>query len=114
MSIKGTCAACGFVFLLDFGLNCPACRMTARIEKVKQTFAPIDPLRTALGIERLSDTVSQLDKVEAAQWYWHGTTDYPGRLCAPNKIEKTEVPEKCKIPNDKASQIYELRRIFRL
>ena len=110
MSIKGTCAVCGFAFLLEYGFQCPACHMTARIEKVKQTFAPIDPLRTALGIERLSDTVSQLDK----EWYWHGATDYPGRLSTPNKIEKTEVPEKCKIPNDKASQIYELRRIFRL
>jgi hypothetical protein len=105
--IIATCAVCHTRFdaaLISTG--CPTCR----IERVKQTFKPIDPLRTALGIERLSDTVSQLDK----EWYWHGATDYPGRLSTPNKIEKTEVPEKCKIPNDKASQIYELRRIFRL
>jgi hypothetical protein len=113
MSIKGTCAACGFVFLLDFGLNCPACRMTARIEKVKQTFAPINPLRTALGIDKsLRESLSDIKDKELAEWHWHGEQYY-----RPSDIDKeadAEVPEKCKIPNDKASQIYELRRIFRL
>ena len=50
MSIQGTCKDCGFTFLLEFGVDCPRCNLAERTERVKRIFAPVDPLRTALGM----------------------------------------------------------------
>ena len=93
MSIKGTCAVCGFVFLLEYGLQCPACHMTARVERVRQTFAPIDPLRTALAVH-----------LNTEGYQWHGTAW---------TYEETPDNPKYRIPQDEAEQIWQLRRLFR-
>jgi hypothetical protein len=94
MSIKGTCAVCGFVFLLEYGLQCPACHMTARVERVRQTFAPIDPLRTALAVH-----------LNTEGYRWHGGTRVYDVL--------EDTPE-YHIPTTEADQVYQLRRLFRI
>ena len=98
--IIAECAKCHFRFDILFGVDCPQCRT----EAVKQAFAPLDPLRTALGVGLVSDT--ELEGV----WHWHGAPDKHFE----NKTEQAEVPRDCKMPKDEAAQIYELKRRFRL
>jgi hypothetical protein len=116
--IMGRCEKCGHVFDVLLGFNCPAC-VAWRTERVREAFAPIDPLRTALGIHGLRED-AELDGV----WHWHGDPgefyrkmqhreEYPGRLCAPNE-NQAEVPRGCKMPTSEEAQVYELKRRFRL
>jgi hypothetical protein len=105
--IKGTCSVCGFVFLLDYGLACPACHMTARVERVRQTFAPIDPLRTALGITGINYEVK--DEAEDLKRFWHGM-----RQTEEEPEVKDTAPKGCKLPLGSAAQIYELKRMRKL
>lgn len=101
-SIIGTCQKCGYRY--DFlRSNCPNCRLQA----MQKAFAPIDPLRTALGIQGLRED-AELDGV----FHWHGE-EYPGRLCAP-KESFAEIPQGCKMPKSEDGQIYELKRLFKL
>jgi len=89
-----------------YAYGCPGCR-AARVAKA---FAPVDPLRTALGIERLSSTVSQIDKE-----YYHGTPRWSVR---DNEVEQVQEAErddpKFYIPVGEVNQVYQLRRMFRL
>lgn len=112
--IVGTCATCGMRFDVLMGFDCPNCRRGA----VEATFAPVNPLRTALGV------TGQKFPKNAQQWeqakeellmrgiVWHGPE--PGlNPCA--EIDLGEpTPKGCKMPVGDASQIYELRRMFRL
>ncbi len=100
-NITGKCATCGCTFDVLLGIACPSCR-------VRKAFAPLDPLRTALGIQGLRED-AELDGV----WhYWHGE-EYPGRLSAPN-ASPTEMPQGCKMPKSEDAQVYELKRLFKL
>ena len=124
MSMQGVCAKCGFVFLLDYGLECPACVLAARAENVRKTFAPVDPLRTALGIHgsfRIKDgKVVPLSREELEEgsrgMRWHG--EEPSYLRGERLVEPwnsaPDIPAECKVPLGEAAQIYELRRLFRL
>ena len=71
--LKGTCSTCGFLFLLEYGLSCPACNLADRTERVKRTFAPVDMLRTALamGIETevVDDKCFRIPRYEDEQVY---------------------------------------------
>ena len=104
--IIAECAKCGFRFDILFGIGCPKCRT----EAVKQAFAPIDPLRTALGVGLVPD--AELDGV----WHWHGEPYKRGkRFTGPVKLAKDEAdPKGCKIPLGDDAQVYELKRRFRL
>src|SRR5271157_6325819 len=101
--IQGVCDKCGFVFLLEYGLDCPACNMAARAERVAQAFRPIDPLRTAMGIPgsfRVKDgNVVPLSREELEEgsrgFHWHGE-DYRGTIYEAEQTEDT--PEGLRIP----------------
>lgn len=114
--IVGTCSACGFVFdiLENPALTCPACRAT----RIAKTFAPVDPLRTALGIGGKRPKTAEEWRALRDEYVWESIrrgANYPGRLCTPDGEEpETEVPEGCKMPKDEAGQVWELRRMFRL
>ena len=99
-SIIGTCEKCGHKFDVLLGFNCPACR-------VRKAFAPIDSLRTAMGIQGLSMD-AELDGV----WHWHGKE--VGDFYRGMQQAETEVPRECKIPQGEEAQVYELKRRFRL
>lgn len=96
MSLKAICAACGFIFDLSYGVSCPACRLAARIENVKQTFSPIDSLRTALG-------VSGIRPRDSEEYY---------RRLNPQQEEPEEF-DVCIIPKYEEEQIWQLKRLFR-
>ena len=96
--IQGICSKCGFVFLLEYGLNCPVCSMAARADRVAQAFAPLDPLRTATGV--------RMDIDATLGYRWHGD-DYQPK-------DSVEVPRGCKIPKTTEDQVYQLKRLFRL
>jgi hypothetical protein len=102
-NIIGTCAKCGYALDVLLIGRCPNCRLQA----MQKAFAPIDPLRTALGMGLVPD--AELDGV----WHWHGAEvgEFYRRL---RQAEAEETPRECKIPQDKATQIYELKRRFRL
>ena len=111
--IIAECSKCGFRFDILFGLDCPSCRT----EAVKKAFAPIDPLRTALGVGLTPDP--ELDGV----YHYHPEgIRFHGKLADPEYMrgkqwreeDWTEVPKECRIPNDEAGQVYELKRMFRL
>ena len=83
-NVVGTCSTCGFRFDLLLGTACPNCYLIERIKRVTEAFAPLDPLRTALGVGLMTEAEPE---------------DTPGDL---------------RIPKDEPGQIYELRRLFRL
>ena len=97
MQGQGVCAKCGFVFLLDYGLECPNCRMIA----VQTTFRPRNP-----------EDYAKLDflrsKLAEQGVRWHGE-DMRGTI-----YESEPDEAKYRIPKGEANQIYELRRLFRL
>lgn|ERR1035437_4943779 len=98
--IIATCANCGFRFDVLFGVGCPQCRT----EAVKQAFAPLDPLRTALGVGLVPDAV--LEDV----WHWHGE---PYKRVQDEFSRELE-PRGCKMPKGAAAQVYELKRLRKL
>src|ERR1035441_2999538 len=100
--ITGMCRTCGYIFDVTSSLDCPACRAA----RVARAFRPIDPLRTALGIsgKRPKDSQQWSSREELGAWF-HEQTE--------KLINETEAPRGCKIPQDEAEQIYELRRLFR-
>lgn len=117
--VIGTCATCGFRFDLLFGIDCPRCRS----EHIKSAFAPIDPLRTALGvgldIEKL--LTDQQTRYYRGQKFFHDDMEDHVNArpsfrvpCQQMSEQESDVPEDCKVPIDEAAQIYELRRMFRL
>ena len=108
--IVGICSTCGFVYSLQSGKPCPAC-MALRIERVRETFKPIDMLRTALGVsgQRPKDAEEWSRMREEIQWGYYR----PSLWDSIDKAE-AEVPKGCKMPQDDAAQIYELKRRFRL
>ena len=126
MSMQGVCAKCGFVFLLDYGLECPACVLAARAENVRKTFAPVDPLRTALGIHgsfRIKDgKVVPLSREELEEgsrgMRWHGEYYRPEAESDHPTMELSDDESGHRLARtldaDDAAQIYELRRLFRL
>jgi hypothetical protein len=81
--IIAECARCSFRFDTIFGLWCPRCRT----EAVRETFRPVDELRTALAC--FHDQVEELISAE----------DYPRDY---------------RLPKGEDAQIYELKRRFRL
>lgn len=103
--VIATCATCGFRFDMLLGTGCPKCRT----EAVKKAFAPIDSLRTALGVLQFEDQkgIRLHGKLAEKEFYRRVQND-------PEAEEQTETPEGCKMPIDEAAQIYELRRMFRL
>ena len=113
--MTGQCKDCGNWSLLDEmweAYGCPVCR-AARVAKA---FAPIDPLRTALGIGTLHTNVDW----GSAEWKGvKGRADAVLRMNQDGtwlmpEAEQTEVPRNCKIPKTTEDQVYQLRRIFRL
>jgi len=116
MNIAGECKTCGYLYDVTTTVGCPACRAA----RVAETFRPIDPLRTSLGMmgERPKNALEYERMRDALAWqYMRGArfiSRYPGKLCTPNDEELAEVPKGCKIPKDEAEQIYQLRRLFRL
>jgi hypothetical protein len=104
-NIIGTCAKCGYALDVLLIGRCPNCRLQA----VAKAFAPVDAIRTALGIPGLIED-AELDGV----YHWHdgmNSGDFYRRM---QQAEAEETPRECKIPQDKATQIYELKRRFRL
>ena len=99
MSIHGVCDKCGFIFLLEFGLRCPACVMVERTENVTKAFAPVDTIRTALGIEGLRE-----DDELPGVYHW-GESSY---------VEEDVIPKQVRMPKHEDDQVWELRRLFRL
>ena len=120
--IIATCAQCNFRFDILRGVDCPRCRM----EAVKAAFAPIDPLRTALGIGTLHTNVDWQsakwrgvkERADAAMnqdgtWEDRGTEMYYRPSFDVMSEQQTEVPRGFKVPLGDAAQTYELRRMFR-
>lgn len=112
--MQGTCAKCGFVFLLEHGLDCPACHMATRAERVAKAFKPVDVLRTALGIGTLHTGV------DWGSPEWKGVRaradaamNQDGTWLVPESAQ-AEVPRGCRIPTTEADQVYQLRRLFRI
>ena|ERR1017187_2651925 len=101
--ITGHCSVCGYIFSITTSLDCPACRAA----RVARAFRPIDPLRTALGIagKRPKDSQEWSSRDELGAWFDQSVID---------RATEPEVPKGCKIPQDDAAQIYELKRRFRL
>jgi hypothetical protein len=132
MPIHAVCNNCGFIFLVEFGLDCPACIMADRAEAVAKTFKPLDSLRTALGIPGLREhpELSDVWEYHGDEIRWHGkepdnsmseheahqreTLRYlrGERLCTPNS-DPAELPRDMKLPKHADAQIWELRRLFR-
>ena len=92
-NVVGTCSTCGFRFDLLLGTACPNCYLIERIKRVTEAFAPLDPLRTALGLRKSLDNAMQ------------GLEDL---------INTEDTSVDLRIPKDEPGQIYELRRLFRL
>ena len=105
--ITGRCNVCGYIFDVTNSLDCPACR-AARVAKA---FRPVDSLRTALGVsgQRPKDAEEWSRMREEIQWGYYR----PSLWDSIDKAE-AEVPKGCKMPQDDAAQIYELKRRFRL
>lgn len=99
--IIATCSACSFRFDILFGTDCPRCRT----EAVKKAFAPVDALRTALGVGLTPDP--ELEGV----WHWHGEPYMRGSQFT--EAQEAEVPRDCFMPVDDAEQVYYLRLMFR-
>ena len=101
--ITGMCRTCGYIFDVTSSLDCPACRAA----RVARAFRPIDPLRTALGIsgKRPRDSQEWSSREELGAWFDQANVD---------PATEPEVPRGCKIPQDEAEQIYQLKRWFRL
>jgi hypothetical protein len=99
-NIIGTCVKCGYALDVLLIGRCPNCRLQA----VAKAFAPVDALRTALGIPGLVED-AELDGV----WHWHGE---PYEIYS--RYYQPEVPRECKVPQGKEAQVYELKRRFRL
>jgi hypothetical protein len=100
--IIATCSSCGFRFDVLFGISCPACRT----ESVKKAFAPVDALRTALGMPG-SFRVTKEGYVIPLDG---NLSDYLGDTHG----DTEDTPAGCRIPADDKAQVYELRRRFRL
>ncbi len=112
------CSTCGFRFDILFGVGCPRCRT----EAVREAFRPVDSLRTAMGIAGLKPD----DELDV--WHWHGDNDprfkesvnpLTGERYMRGKAWREEdwteeAPKGCRMPKDEASQVYELKRMFRL
>ena len=106
--MQGQCKDCGCMCLLDElweRYGCPACRAA----RVAEAFRPIDTLRTALGIGKLTTGVNW-DSAD-----WQGVKARADAVLAVHRLGQSEdAPRGCKMPLDDAAQIYELRRMFRL
>ena len=104
-NIIGTCAKCGYALDVLLIGKCPNCRLQA----VAKAFAPVDALRTALGIPGLIED-AELDGV----YHWHdgmNSGDFYRRM----QQAEAEVDDKqFRIPQDKAEQIYQLKRMRKL
>ena len=105
--IVGICATCGFIYSLQSGKPCPAC-MALRIERVRETFKPIDMLRTALGVsgQRPKDAEEWSRMREEIQWGYYRPESF--------NEEPEDTPSDLRIPQDEDEQVYELKRRFRL
>lgn len=121
-NIVVTCVVCGARFdVMRLGLGCPECRL----ERVKAMFKPLDELRTAETIrkhldEHLDASMAEIEGTsdEQAAVRWHGRPfnegNWTGNYSKPKTTQPEPAPEDCKIPKDKAAQVYELQRIRKL
>ena len=101
-NIIGTCSKCGYALDVLLIGRCPNCRLQA----MQKAFAPLDPLRTALGMGLVPD--AELDGV----WHWHAEV---GEFYRRMRQAEPEVDDKqFRIPQDKAEQIYQLKRMRKL
>jgi hypothetical protein len=89
--IQGECSKCGHIFDVARYTACPACRSA----EVERTFKPVDPLRTAIAIQRLQDRINQF---------------ISGRV----QTEIDQEEKQYRIPKGEANQIYELKRMRKL
>ena len=114
MNIAGECKVCGYIFDPTVVGECPACRAT----NVAKAFAPVDPLRTALGVGGKRPKTAEEWKALRDEYVWESIRRVANsnRILALHRDKEalTEVPEGCKMPRDEAAQVYELQRLFRL
>ena|ERR1019366_5401069 len=131
--MTGQCKDCGYICELDKAweaYGCPICR----VNRVAKAFAPIDPLRTALGMKDARNILwDELQRLRGQMGVLHTNVDWQSAEwkgvkaraeAAMNQdgtwdgvepdAEQTEVPRGCKMPLGDAAQVYELRRRFRL
>jgi hypothetical protein len=114
--MTGVCQDCGAVIELDkmwAVYGCPVCRAA----RMAASFKPLDLMRTALGM--IHNVTSKIDwdmmREELGAWQVkHGSSSASFHNKMEDLINEAEVPRLCKIPKDEASQVYELRRLFRL
>ena len=111
--MTGQCKDCGYICELGEMLErygCPACRAT----RVAKAFAPVDALRTAMGILHTNvdwqsaewkDVKARADAAMNQDGTWQGVEE-------PEQTEDT--PRGLRMPKGDAAQCYELRRMFRL
>ena len=120
--IKGMCAKCGCIFEINWNhIECPAC-LAVRIERVRQAFAPVDALRTAMGIPGSFTVSSRGELMEVKRSpYEHDCYQPAGAgfdpkdcpACAwADEQGQAEVPRDMKMPTGDAA-VYELKRLFR-
>lgn len=113
--MTGICQDCGTVIGLDkmwAVYGCPVCRAA----RMAAAFKPVDPMRTALGMVQQAPKIDwDMMREELGAWQEkHGSEATRFRREMEDLITEAEVPRLCKIPKDEASQVYELRRLFRL
>ncbi len=114
--IIAECSRCHFQFDTLFGLSCPRCDMTAHTENVRKAYAPIDPLRTALGIKAVRERWQQLWESHGVRW--HGPVPagrgHGMRVVLDNVNEEAEQAEDIPgMPKTEEEQIWKLCRLFR-
>jgi hypothetical protein len=117
--MTGICQDCGVVIELDkmwAVYGCPVCRAARMAASFKPLEGRIAHQRTG---EEYRDMAQKIDwdmmREELGAWQVkHGSSSASFRNKMEDLINEAEVPRLCKIPKDEASQVYELRRLFRL
>jgi hypothetical protein len=138
---QGICIDCGYVYVpFENDGGCPACRAA----KIRETFKPVNPERTAQALVKRYDIVDPATgDIRGHRWDKPEET-IPGsfRVGKTGEIthinwneeskeadavkswyykqtgqviaEQTEVPRDCRMPKSTEDQVYQLKRLFRL